>query len=138
VKFKLSLIIVVCFLTTFYSCSKDQTIENNGLLGKWLLEEIYSGYPNGGDFSWHSLPYDYSLTLEFTTTGQYFSQESHSGDLQQCSGTYQLLPANNLEVNSNCDTAVERMKISELTNRSLIIDRSGFEGVTRYKYSPAK
>ena len=120
------------------SCNKKQSMENNGLVGKWKLIEIYNGYANGGDFSWHIVSIEDSHNLEFTGIGVYKRRENLNGNFQQCLGTYQLLPDNNIEVNTNCYITVEKMIISNLTNQNLIIDRSGIEGVIRYKYNAEK
>ncbi|MFC4262650.1 hypothetical protein ACFOWM_07165 [Ferruginibacter yonginensis] len=124
---------LLLFVATFSSCKKDNV--NNGIIGKWKLIEVYDGYANGGNFQWNNISNDYSHSLEFSENGQYLRQENINGNNQQCIGTYILQTDNNLEINSNCNTAIEKMKISELTTTILIIDRQVIEGKIRYKYT---
>ena len=126
-------IIIACFPAVLYSCKKEDVVDNNGLTGRWLLVEVYSGYTNGGNFKWNSVPFQNSHSLEFTADGKYIRRENSGVGLPECTGTWQLLPDMTLAVNSSCENAT--MKISELTNTSLIIDYQVREGVIRYKYA---
>ncbi|HUC82198.1 MAG TPA: hypothetical protein VMR70_14940 [Flavisolibacter sp.] len=122
-----------------FSCKKEgQAFENEGLHGKWRLTERFDGYGNGGGFKWHKVAFDNSHSLEFTASKSYTKRENISGSFQECTGTYQHLPDNTLEINSNCQTITERAKISELTSKKLIIDRQGREGIIRYQYTPER
>lgn len=134
-KMKKVLFYLLLSTLTFSSCKKDT---NNGLLGKWKLIEVYDGYGNGGNFKWNTVSTDNSHTLDFTNNGQYFRKENKNGNNQDCSGTYLLQSDNTLEINSNCNTVTEKMKISELSSVLLIIDRQVIEGKIRYKYSATK
>ena len=100
--------------------------------------EVVDGYANGGSFKWNNISNENSHTLEFSDNGQYLRQENLNGNNQQCIGTYILQSDNNLEINSNCNTVTEKMKISEISSTVLIIDRQVIEGKIRYKYSAAK
>ena len=123
------------FIGVFSSCKKEK---NNGILGKWKLVEVYDGYANGGNFQWNNISNESSHTLEFSDNAQYIRQENINGNNQQCIGTYILQTDNNLEINSNCNTVTEKIKISEISSTVLIIDRQGIEGKIRYKYSAIK
>lgn len=131
-------IFTVLILTTASSCKKTERIENVGIVGKWQLKEVFDAYVNGGNFTWNSVLIDDSHTLTFTKDRHYVRKENINGNYQDCNGTYNLQTSNMLEVNSSCNTATEKMFISELTPHSLIIDRSGIEGKLRYKYSASK
>jgi hypothetical protein len=124
--------------TILISCVKKDVVENAGLIGKWRLTEVYDGYGNGGNYTWKNVPKENTHLLVFTTDGKYERNENAGGAFQKCSGTFQLLADNKLEVNSSCQTITEHMKISELSPHILIIDRSGIEGVVRYKYVSEK
>lgn len=140
-KSSLLLIFVVHLLTTTSSCKKTEKIENVGIVGKWQLKEVYDGYVNGGTFRWNSVSFANAHSLLFTQNGLYEKKENISGNNQVCTGTYSLQTTNNLEVleiNSSCNTTIEKMFISELTTNSLIIDMSVIEGKIRYKYSASK
>ena len=136
-KTKLRLLLYVTFLLVLSSCTKEKEEENtgnNGLIGKWKLIEKFDGYVGGGGFTWQPVAAANSHTLEFTATGQYIKKDA-GGSNPPCSGTYQRISPDVVEINSNCQTVVERTKISELTNRNLILDYQGREGVIRYKYA---
>lgn len=131
-------IFAALILTTFSSCKKTGSIENVGIVGKWQLKEVFDGYANGGHFHWNNVSKGDSHTLEFVDNGQFFRKENKNGNFQNCTGTYHLQTDNNLEINSNCNTTIEEMKVSELTSTTLIINRQGIEGTIRYKYSAIK
>ncbi len=128
-------IFLLSFIVLFSSCKKDS---NKGILGKWKLIEVYNGYANGGNFQWNNISNENSHTLNISDNGQYLRQENLGGNSQQCVGTYILQADNNLEINTNCNSVTEKMKISEVTSTVLIIDRQVIEGKIRYKYSTDK
>ena len=129
-----TLILIISLMTFFTACKKETTVQNNDITGKWKFVEQYDGYANGGTFTWYSIPTDYSNTLTFSQNGQYSKKANSSGNFQECVGTYTISNSSSLEVNSNCNTSIEKMIITELTSTSLIIDRQGIEGKIRYKY----
>lgn len=129
---------IVYFAIVLFGCKKENAIENKSLYGRWRLTEVYDEYGSDGPNLWHSVSNEDTHYLEFTEDGQYKKLESSSNQFRQCSGTYQLLHDNKVAVNSSCETEIERMTISELTNDNLIIDRLGTEGVIRYKYKVDK
>jgi hypothetical protein len=131
-------IFTVLTVATISSCKKADIIENVGIVGKWQLKEVFDGYANGGNFMWSSVSNDNSHTLTFKQNGQYNKKDNLNGNSQECIGTYNFQSSNNLAVNSNCNTMTERMFVSELTTNSLILDQSGIEGKTRYKYSASR
>ena len=131
-------IFAALLLTTISSCKKTESGKNAGIVGKWQLKEVFDGYANGGHFQWNNVSNDDSHSLEFADNGQFFRKENKNGNFQECTGTYQLQTDNNLEINSNCSTTIEEMKVSELTATILIINRQGIEGTIRYKYSATK
>ena len=126
----------IMILVAIVSCKK--TIENNGLIGDWKLIEQYDGYANGGNFQWNKISSDNSHTLTFTSDGKYTKKETTISNQNNCTGTYIFQSDNKLEINSTCNTVTERAFVSELTSRTLILDRSSIEGVIRYKYSSTK
>ncbi len=117
----------------FLSCKKTEVIKNNGIVGSWLLTEMYYGYANGGDFKWHAVDYKNSHTMTFTDDKKY-REKDNSGNNPDCLGTYVVQSPTLLIVNSNCSTMPVDMNISELTPQILIIDMQGIEGKIRYKY----
>lgn len=121
---------------TSFSCRKS--VENNGLVGNWKLVEQYNGYLNGGNFQWKSVPEKDSHSLSFSTNNKYQKKEMINGAVFNCVGTYLLKPDNKLEINSDCNTSIEEVVVSELTSKTLILDHSGTEGIIRYKYSASK
>lgn len=116
------------------SCRKDTIVKNNGLVGKWKLVQIYSGYVNGGSITWDPVSESNSHILLLTENSQY----KKTGVGWECVGSYQLLPNNNLAVNSNCNTTTEQATITQLSPGSLIIDYSVIEGGIRYRYLATK
>lgn len=126
----------ILVLLTIFSCKKS--VENNGLVGNWKLVEQYDGYANSGNFQWNSVPSANSHILSFTASGSYQKTEIINGTTNNCTGTYLLQADNKLEINSTCNTVTERDFVSELTSKTLILDRSGIEGKIRYKYSASK
>ena len=131
-------ILAALILAAISSCKKTETIENVGIIGKWQLKEIFDGYVNGGHFQWNNVSKDNSHFLKFEDNGQFFRKENKNGNFQECTGTYHLDTNNNLEINSNCSTTAEEMKVSELTATILIINIQVIEGTIRYKYSAIK
>jgi hypothetical protein len=135
---KLRLLVFGMALLCFTSFSCRKSVENNGLVGNWKLVEQYNGYLNGGNFQWKSVPEKDSHNLSFSTNGIYQKKEMINGAVFNCVGTYLLQADNQLEINSNCNTVIEQVFISELTPKTLILDHFGTEGVIRYKYSASK
>lgn len=131
-KYIITLFSFLC-LVTVSSCKKSETFKNNGIIGKWLLTEVYDGYANGGSFKWNDVALANSHTLEFTPDGKYTRQENENGNFQKCYGTYEF-NYSNVVVNTFCEIVPDTLKISELKPTSLIIDRQGIEGTIRYKY----
>jgi hypothetical protein len=131
-------LLAIFILINSFSCTKEKIFQNEGIVGKWQLTEVYDGYANGGSFSWNKVSEEYSHSLKFSASGEYSRIENSGNGGQECSGTYVLDAANNLDIKTNCQTLTEVMKISELTNSNLIIDRQGIEGIIRYKYKAVK
>ncbi len=127
-------IVIVISVFLFSSCEKDEVIPSGELTGKWLFVESYHGYLNGGSFAWQPILMKDSHYLEFLLDVKYIKQENSNGAFQKCTGTFNLLQDNALEVYGDCQTVPERGKISELTSKTLIIDYQGREGVVRNKY----
>ena len=132
-KNRIIFILTISLLTFITACKKDSSDNAKVLIGKWKLVEVYDGYANGGNFMWNTVSDNNSHVLTFSQNGQYNKKENFNN--QECIGTYVLLTSTNLEVNTNCNTSVEKMAISELTNTTLIIDRQVIEGKIKYKYS---
>ncbi len=129
--------ISLLFLALLPSCKKTQGIQNQGIVGKWLLIEIYDGYLNGGGFKWNKIDIENSHTLEFTPDGKYTRQENVNGNNQKCYGTYEF-QYSKVVVSTFCEILPDTLTISELKPTSLIIDRQGIEGTIRYKYKAIK
>lgn len=123
----------ILLLSVISSCKKTETFKNNGIIGKWLLTEVYDGYVNGGHFKWNAVGIENSHTLEFTPEGKFTRQENENGNFQKCSGTYEFLYSK-VVVNTYCEILPDTLNISELKPTSFIIDRQGIEGTIRYKY----
>ena len=123
----------ISLLTFITGCKKDSSDNARELIGKWKLVEVYNGYANGGNFMWNTVSDTDSHVLTFSQNGQYNKKENFNS--QECIGTYVLLNSTNLEVNTNCNTSIEKMIISELTNTTLIFDTQVREGKIKYKYS---
>lgn len=117
-----------------FSCKKtsEQPLPGN-LNGQWKLTEIFDGYLNGGGFKWSKVSSADSHILTFSADGQFSRKENESGNFIECTGNYEF-DSSQLEITTDCNTFPETMKVSELTTKSLIIDRMGIEGVIRFKY----
>ena len=135
-KFWLSAFGIIAILFTTGSCKKS--IENNGLVGKWKLIKQYDGYVNGGNFKWNMVAAENSHALSFTQDGNYLKIDEVNGNPGICTGTYLLQTDKKLEINSTCFTTPETAFVSELNSNLLILDRSGIEGVIRYKYAATR
>ncbi len=125
------------FLVVLSSCKKTEGIQNQGIVGNWLLTEVYDGYANGGSFKWNNVSLEDSHTLTFTPDGKFTRQENETGNFQKCSGTYEFLYSK-VVVSTFCEILPDTLTISELKPTSLIIDRQGIEGTIRYKYKATK
>ncbi|MDB5193685.1 MAG: hypothetical protein JWQ96_3248 [Segetibacter sp.] len=128
-------ILIIVVLLSTAACKKSSSTKNDGLAGKWRLSETFNGYTNGGDFAWHPVSLDYSEIIEFTSTNQYFKNTLSQTSMQNCIGSYQLLPDNVLNINSSCHAATETAQITELTSTNLILNRQVREGYIHYKYT---
>ena len=136
-RFSLLFLFFGFLLLTPFSCRKP--IENTrGIIGNWKLVELYDGYTNGGNFRWNAVPAEDAHVLSFSDDGIYLKTSTVNGAPVYCSGTYNLQANNSLEINSTCNTVTERAVVSELTSKILILDRSGIEGLIRYKYKPSE
>ena len=122
---------IACLLMVVCSCRKDRDAD---LYGKWRLVATCGAYANGGSFTWMDVPAGQSHTLELTEDG-YYSEQVPGGNT--CTGTYRQLPGNELEILSTCQTVPVKVKISQLTRNTLIIDHPVIEGVIREKYTSA-
>jgi hypothetical protein len=131
---KNKLLLVFFFTFLFISCKKDEINKPLDIYKKWLLVEYYDGYVNGGTFTWSPVSTEASHYLELAANGSYIKHENANKAFQKCTGTFQLLPDNRLEINTNCNASAEIGKISDLTDENLIIDFQVREGTIRYKY----
>ena len=127
----------ICFMVFFTACSKEPSIQNDGIAGKWRLVKQYEGYVNGGTFTWQTIGVDDSNTLTFLQNGEYRKKANAGGNFQECAGTY-TLQSSALEINSNCNSSFEKLLITELTTTSLILDEPVIEGKIRYQYTATK
>ena len=93
------------FLTTI-SCKKP--VQNNGLIGNWKFVERYDGYLNGGNFRWNSVSSANSHILSFTASGNYLRTETINGTQFNCAGTDLLQADNKLEINSSCNSGLNK------------------------------
>lgn len=124
-------------LTALSSCKKTNGIGNSGIVGKWQLQSVFNGYANGGNFEWNDVPFEYSDILTFTKDGLY-NKKSFTGNTVECIGMYHLSASDTLEINSDCNLVAEKIFMSELTIKFLIIDYRGREGKIRYRYARVK
>ena len=108
-----------------------------GLVGKWKLVEVFDGYANGGSFTWNKISDQDSHILTFAENGKYNRKDIGSSSPQECIGTYQLLDRS-IEINSNCNTVIEKLSITQLTATTLYVEHSVREGKIKYKYSATK
>ena len=120
-------------LTTFLSCKKEKEIENSSIVGRWQLESVFNGYANGGNFQWNNVAVENSHIL-FFTKDELYNQKSVRGNGKECNGTYYLSDSDTLEINSDCNLHTLKMFVSELTDKSLILDFQGIEGIIRDRY----
>jgi hypothetical protein len=75
-----------------------------------------------------------SHTMDFTGDQHFFRKENQGGNFQECTGSYQLLANNKLEINSSCHVTPYQVTLSELNGSTMIIDLQGYEGIIRHKY----
>jgi hypothetical protein len=111
------------------SCQKDTGFENKDLYGKWMQKESFDGYAMGGSYTWHSVAPQHADTLQFLSNNEF----RMNGPLRKCTGTFIQL-ADSLEINSNCNTRPEVLRIEKLTNSELITVRAVREGVIKDRY----
>ncbi len=124
-------IYIFLFSILFFSCEKET---NNTIYGKWILTETFNGYFNGGDFKWVGVSKQNSHIIELASNGGFIRIENASGNYLQCKGTYLLSSDSTLEINTNCNTVLERFKLTERSTDVIILDMRVREGVIRYKY----
>ena len=122
---------IFLFSMLFFSCKKETT---NTIYGKWMLNETFNGYVNGGDFKWVGVSKENSHTIELAANGGFIRIENANGNYLQCKGTYLLKSDSTLEINTNCNTVPERFKLTESSADVIILDMRVREGVIRYKY----
>ena len=121
-------LILACFFfpIIFYSCKKDKELS---ISGKWIAQEYYNGYVDGGDFKWHLFDDQYKHPIEFTSDGYYID-----GSLQgNCNGTY-TITNHDLKITTPCGTSTSSFYFEYLPNY-LIIYYFVREGFIRIKYS---
>jgi|SRR5690554_6213305 len=128
----------VLILIIWCACADPEKPTNDSLVGKWKLIETYDGYFHGGSFTWNKVPANYSEIIEFTVDNQYFENVDSPDVQRHCTGNYRILSDTLVELESSCQTVLVRLKISERTPTSLIIDQQVIEGVIRNKYSATK
>ena len=119
-----------------FSCKKDKA-NDDSLIGKWKLTEIYNGYVMGGCFCWTQVPSVNADMLEFFVTGRYKLTRSQLSSISGCSGTYRVLNDTTIAMTYDCQMDPTREfnhKISRQPGK-FIIDYQGIEGVIRYKYN---
>lgn len=121
-------------LLIFSSCSKDSVLSNQSIIGKWKLTETYSGYANGGNFSWTPVPAEYSKQVEFFGNGQFTEITNYNGNTDTCSGNFVLSTDSLLQRNTDCSPYPVNRKISEHTSLQLVLDHNVIEGVIKEKY----
>jgi hypothetical protein len=109
----------------FSSCKKDNQLS---ITGKWITQEYYNGYGDGGDFKWHAFDDQYKDTIEFTSDGHYL-QGTYPGS---CNGTYTVT---NHDINyiTPCGSNTISFYFEYLPN-SLIISHIVREGIIKIKY----
>ena len=129
---------VVLALMLWCACADPEKPTNDSLVGRWKLAEIYDGYFHGGSFSWNKVPANYSEIIEFGIDNQYFENVDSPDVQRRCMGSYRILSDTLVELESSCQTVLVKLKISELTPTTLIIDHQVIEGVIRNKYSAIK
>lgn len=120
-----------------FSCRKGPAPDRKTLEGRWELSETFDPYGPPGSRTGSPAPAESRHTIEFGTGGQYARAEGAAGNFQRCFGTYRLIHQKDLVLYSTCAPPVESVTISELTGEELVIDRTGTEGVIRYKYRRA-
>ena len=82
----------------FFSCTKDELKDE--IIGIWRNIERFEGYGNGGDFQWHLVPEQFQENYQFDTNRDFF--EFNPNGETRCTGTFQILSANEVEINSSC------------------------------------
>jgi hypothetical protein len=120
--------IFVCFILpiSFYSCKKDNEVH---ITGKWISQEYYNGYVDGGDFTWHSIDDQYKRTIEFTSDGRYFEATGFGS----CNGTY-TVTNHDIIINTSCGLYSSSFYFGLRTN-ILIFNNFVREGFVKIKYT---
>ena len=126
----LSSIFIVALLIA--GCKKEAGFQT-ALVGTWKLAEQYDGYLMGGNYTWNKVPSNCSGKLTFGARGEYSAFSNNSG--KTCTGNYDLLGSNELQVTSSCNNAALVYSISAITVNLLILDCKVREGVVRCKYT---
>jgi hypothetical protein len=121
---------------SFFSCSKAIVHINDGLIGKWKLKEIFSGYVMGGNFQWNAVPSSNSHILEFYENGRYEVRHFSAGN-SPYKGVYSRVSDSTLARTFTNQVDSSRYHVHKflLSPSELIIDYPNIEGVIRHKYS---
>ena len=108
-----SLILICLFLSIlFSSCKKDN---EPSITGKWISQEYYPGYMDGGVVKWHAIDDQYKDTIEFTSDGHYI-QSRYGGS---CNGSYAVT---NHDINciTACGSNTSSFYFEYIPNRLII------------------
>ena len=121
-------LILACFFLPiiFSSCKKDHELS---IIGKWINQETFAGYGDGGDFKWHSIPDQYKRTIEITSEGYYIETTGFGS----CNGAYTIT---NHDINfiTPCGSYTESFYFEYVPN-VLITYYIVREGVVKIKFS---
>jgi hypothetical protein len=128
-------VLLIVLLVTFVSCKKDKANQDS-LIGKWRLTEVYQGYAMGGCFCWYQVPTANADVLEFYFPGKYKLTKSLLSSSTGCSGNYRVLNDTTIAMTYDCqsDPTREFNHKYSMSFNEFIIDYQGIEGVIRYKY----
>ena len=109
----------------FSSCKKDVDLN---ITGKWIIQETFNGFGDGGDFKWHTIPDQYKRVLEFTSDG-YYNEGIGSG----CNGIYKVVN-NEIYITSPCGPYSFTFNYGLMPN-TVIFTHMVIEGVIKEKYT---
>lgn len=123
-----------------FSCRKDTNVLPTTIVGKWLLVSTFNGYLNGGNFAWNPQQAGRTEILDLTSAGAYLLTETDSSSIgvqsRICNGTYSLNFADSSFAHTtNCNTRTLVLKMTLLTQDTVIFDHQVREGVIREKYA---
>lgn len=126
--------LLFCLASLSYSCKRQDSSNQDYLIGRWKLAEVYDEFGAGAVHAWRKVPDGTDRHIEFLADRQYKQKDSTANIFQQCSGTYQRTAQNNIEITSTCEPGLVSLTISESGKDILITDQRGTEGMIRYKY----